>query len=188
MTDCETMVTPHGAKFNAGVLGRIGGWLERESIEWGTIDVLDPFGGVGLIHGLACRDVHTYAVELEPEWAELSALLGPTWCGDFFDFEQPPGWPPPGEWIAVVTSPTYGNRMADHHNARDASKRNTYKTWLGRDPSEGSSATMQWGPSYRDFHAGAWLRVYELLSPGGLFILNVKDHVRKAIVQPVAKW
>ena len=47
---------------------------------------------------------------------------------------------------------------------------------------------MQWGETYRSFHREAWRRVYDLLRPGGYFILNVKDHYRKKTKQPVCAW
>jgi hypothetical protein len=47
---------------------------------------------------------------------------------------------------------------------------------------------MQWGDEYRQFHQAAWLAVYDLLSPTGIFVLNVKDHIRKGVRQPVTKW
>ena len=78
--------------------------------------------------------------------------------------------------------------MADHHDAKDDSKRNTYRHTLGRELTPGSSAEMQWGPEYRRFHQLAWAEVYDLLVPGGYFLLNVKDHIRKGVKQPVSAW
>lgn len=43
---------------------------------------------------------------------------------------------------AVITSPTYGNRMADHHDAQDGSKRITYRH-SGRHPSRWSAAVLE---------------------------------------------
>ena len=53
---------------------------------------------------------------------------------------------------AIATSPCFGNRMADHHEARDPSVRHTYRHRLGRPLSEGSAGALQWGPAYREFH------------------------------------
>ncbi len=89
---------------------------------------------------------------------------------------------------AIVVSPCYGSRMADHHNAQDASKRRTYRHTLGRMPTEGSASVMQWGEEYRDLHAKVWLNSWAWLRKGGYFILNSKDHVRKGEVQPVTAW
>lgn len=78
---------------------------------------------------------------------------------------------------------TYGNRMADSHNARDSSKRMTYKHRLGRHPSAESSATLHWGPKYWEFHKKAWVEQTRILRPGGLFVLNVKNFHRTKTVK-----
>ena len=64
---------------------------------------------------------------------------------------------------AVVTSPCFGNRMADHHNAKDNSKRHTYRHYLGRELTKGSAAGMQWGEEYKHFHTEAWLEAKRVL-------------------------
>lgn len=81
--------------------------------------VLDPFAGVGKIHTL---ENHTSGIELEPEWAAQAPInKGITIVGDALERMR--------EWAtfyvgfdAVVTSPTYGNRMADHHDAKERCK------------------------------------------------------------------
>lgn len=133
-------------------------------------------------------DLRITCVEIEPEWAAVAAqhpLRKQTdyvLCMDFFDMASIV------RYRFIVTSCTYGNRMADHHNATDLSKRNTYRHVLGRELTENSSAAMQWGPEYKQFHKDAWRKVYALTAPGGYFILNVKDHIRKGVKQPVVAW
>lgn len=141
--------------------------------------VLDPFAGVGTVHKLR-PDFETYGVELEPEWACASpytyiadALVLPFGANTF---------------DAIVTSPTFGNRMADHHEARDDSRRNTYRHVLGRELSISNSGGMQWGPQYRIFHIAAWQEAIRVLKPGGLFIVNLKDHIRRGHRQRVTDW
>ena len=51
---------------------------------------------------------------------------------------------------AICTSPTYGNRMADHFEAKDGSKRNTYRYAIGRALDEENTGKMQWGKKYRE--------------------------------------
>lgn len=140
--------------------------------------VLDPFAGTGKIHRV--NHAETVGVELEPEWA---AMHPKTEQGNAlalrFDDES---------FDVIATSPTYGNRFADHHNAKDGSTRRSYTHDLGRALHEDNSGAMQWGHAYRAFHAKAWAEALRVLRPGGLFILNCKDHVRGGRVQRVTAW
>ncbi len=78
--------------------------------------------------------------------------------------------------------------MAYHHDAADESTRLTYKHTLGRDLHEDNSGAMQWGDEYREFHVKAWAEAVRVLKPGGLFVVNVKDHVRDHRKQAIAAW
>lgn len=144
--------------------------------------IVDPFGGTGKIFRLLDHlpDVRIEAIELEPEWAscdsrvQLGNALYPPWTSGSVD--------------AVCTSPTYGNRMADHHDARDASRRNTYTHAIGRKLHADNSGAMQWGDAYRQFHRRVWSLAYDYLRDGGAFVLNIKDHVRKGERMLVTRW
>lgn len=170
------------------------------------IQVLDPFAGIGRIHELPAGQFSTVGGELEPEWANLS---DGTIVADALDFPAPDD-----EYDAVVTSPTWGNRMADHHEARDACKacdgtgvadmldrvpcpkckggglshRNTYRHALGRMPTDGASSIMQFGPQYRRFHRDWIVEAIRLVHPGGLIIVNVANHLRKGVEVDVVGW
>jgi SAM-dependent methyltransferase len=139
--------------------------------------VLDPFAGTGLIHELPNQ---TIGVEIEPEWA---ALHPDTVVGSALELP----WED-GEFDAICTSPTYGNRLADHHNASDPERRRSYTHDLGRPLALDNSGHMQWGPVYRSFHEYAWAEAVRVLRPGGRFVLNIKDHIRNGVQQPVAAW
>jgi tRNA G10 N-methylase Trm11 len=167
-------VAPHPARFTSAHLEVLVDALR--GFDW----VLDPFAGVGTIHRLRRFGHHTIGVELEPEWARQhpGTLLGDARHLQFAD----------GSFDAVATSPTFGNRMADHHNARDASVRHTYRHYLGRSLSAGSSAAMQWGPAYREFHEQAWTEATRIIRPRGRFVLNIKDHIRDGRVAQVTQW
>lgn len=170
-----TAAVAHPAKFTDVILDQI-----AEILSGVTGKVLDPFAGTGRIHQMARPDLETVGVEIEPEWASMHPN---TIVGDALDlpFRY-------GTFDAICTSPTYGNRMADHHDARDGSKRHTYRHYLGRPLHAHNSGQMQWGDAYREFHRVAWAEANRVLRPSGVFILNIKDHIRRGEVEPVMAW
>jgi hypothetical protein len=79
--------------------------------------------------------------------------------------------------------------MADHHNARDGSKRHTYTHYLGRKLHRNNTGAMQWtDPRYKIVHIAVWTESVRVLIPGGSFVLNISDHYRKGKLQPVTDW
>lgn len=163
----------HPAKFSEALLDEIAKHL---GTGW---RVLDPFAGTGRIHKLY-PSVETYGVEIEPEWATLHprTIVGDALALPFND----------ESFDCIATSPTYGNRMADSHNARDGSRRMTYTHVLGRRLHENNSGALQWGEKYQSFHREAWAEAIRVLKPGGGFILNVSDHIRAGKRQYVTRW
>lgn len=218
---------PHPAKYHPDVLQLIAHTLLTEAERRGEkLRVLDPFAGTGLIHTLCdtlCPQAvaETVGVELEPEWAgyDSRTVVGSA-------LALPDDWA--GTFDVVATSPCYGNRMADHHEAKDGcrecggegtrqrlatpaevdagcelgvaydpcstcggsgtTKRHTYRHYLGRSLSEGSTAALQWGPAYRELHDLAWAEALRVLRPGGLVLLNVKNHYRGSRLQRVVEY
>ena len=166
----------HPAKFSDNLLDVIDEWLEgAEGI------LLDPFAGTGKVHRLATSKLYTVGVELEPEWAELHprTIIGNShgklpFRDNSIDY--------------IVTSPVYGNRMSDHHEAKDASYRNTYRHTIGRPLHPANSGQLQWGEKYKDFHIKCWWEVTRVTKPDASFILNTSDHIRKGELQPVTNW
>jgi DNA modification methylase len=161
--------------------------------------VLDPFAGMGNIHQIARADLCTIGIELEQEWAEQhpDTLHGDATRLPFKD----------QSFDAIITSPVYGNRMSDSHNAvercqkckgegcvkcghsgRREYKRLTYTHTLGRQLADNNAGKLQWGEKYKDLHFKAWAEAVRVLKPQGLFVLNVSDHIRKGKVIPVTAW
>ena len=173
-----TETVPHPARFSTPILAEINRLLGARLAP--EASVLDPFAGVGGIHNLPYT---TVGVEIEPEWA---ATHPQTVCGDSTQLSSLfPGY----EFDAIVTSPAYGNRMADNY-AGDAkgTRRFTYRVSLGRALSEGNGAGMQWGASYRELHAAVWAECWSVLRPGGWMVVNVSNHIRAGVEQPVVEW
>lgn len=165
---------PHPARFTPALLPTIAAYLEPG---W---SVFDPFAGTGGVHKLSglVPGLETNGTEIEARWA---AAHPATLHADVFDCI----WPP-GAFDAIVTSPTYGNRMADHHDNRDPSRRLTYQHTYGEPLQPNNSGLLQWGPGYREFHERAWAHIAPWC--GRRFILNVKDHIRDGQVVHVARW
>lgn len=185
------MTTPkHPARFTDAIIEAIAGGIDSalgvtrsEALEDRVeFRLLDPFAGVGGIFKLLdyFPSAKIDAVEIEPEWAAADPRIT---VGDALDL------PWDDETFHVVcTSPTYGNRMADHHDAADDSRRVTYKHYLGRPLSENNSGQLQWGGKYREFHERAWAEAIRVLKPNGVVIVNVKDHIRKGQVMGVGAF
>jgi SAM-dependent methyltransferase len=164
----------HPARFSEEILIVIAELLD------GYQKVLDPFAGVGGIHILAEQGWDTVGIEIEPKWANQNAR---TKQGNALDLPFPDG-----EFDAIATSPTYGNRLADNYQAADPEARHSYVFDYGAALNPDNSGTYQWGDKYRKFHERAWLEATRVLRPGGRFVLNIKDHIRESKWQDVAAW
>lgn len=142
----------------------------------GCENVLDPFAGTGKIGAIKQYGFNgtIYANELEPEW-----LVNNNYNCDVLSFEDAEFLNYPTDYFdAICTSPTYGNRMADHFNAKDNSKRITYTHCLGRQLTDGNTGKMQWGEQYRTKHIKIYTHLAKLCKNNALFVLNIKNHIR----------
>ena len=142
--------------------------------------IFDPFGGTGRVFILqkSYPQAEIYPIELESEWARVNRRTIP---GNalYLPFAN-------HSMDACVTSPTYGNRMADGKSKNG--KRMTYADQLGRKLHPDNSGAMQWGDLYRSFHINAWTEARRVLKHGGIFVLNIKNHIRAGKEQLVTEW
>ncbi len=162
---------PHPAKFNKPLLVAIDCILTAEGI-LPPATILDPMAGVGT--GVAhWNDLgyHAQGVELEPEWAMADPMVR---IGDARKLSEYFGT---SHFDAIITSPAYGNRMADKYAGDPkGSARHTYRISLGRKLSEGSGAAEQYGDAYCNLHA----QIVKQMSffAKDLVIVNMKNHIR----------
>ena len=163
----------HPAKYSAGMM-RLAAQLLPDGGR-----ILDPMAGVGRIHRLQQHGFETVGVELEAEWA---AEHPDTIRGDARALHFPDG-----RFDGIVTSPPYGNRMADGL-LLDGTTRRTYSNALGRDLAEGNAGGLQWGDAYRKLMAEVWAEAVRALCPGGRFVLFHRDHIRDGQWIPVTGW
>jgi len=164
----------HPAKFSSDVLGAMAAHVRGR--------VLDPFAGVGRVHALAAVEAvtGTVGVELEPEWARChpATIVGNALRLPFR----------PRSFDTVATSPTFGNRLSDHHNARDGSVRHSYTHDLGHELHADNSGRLPFGSAYRSFHEAAWRECRRVLRVGGLFVVQVSDFIRDHQTIPVVSF
>lgn len=182
MSTATVTKPPHPAKYSDALIPLFWEIVEQYRVH----SILDPMAGVGKIgllrdYGFAGRIV---ANEIEPEWAAQAPAHVEMHVGDAANMT----WARDGEFDAIVTSPTYGNRMADHHNARDGSRRYTYRHVLGRPLNPANTGQMQWGEAYREAHRRIWTECVRVLRPGGIMVVNCKNHIRRGEIVRVSEW
>jgi len=177
----------HPAKFSSSIMAVLAELVEdeagRRAVPAPDLRVLDPFAGTGRVHQLAGRTVGN---EIEAEWAQMSAntVIGDGTALPFAD----------RSFDVAVTSCTYGNRLADHHDAKDSSRRMSYTHTLGHQLRLNNTGAMayrehqQTSAPYRVLHRAAWLEVWRVLADGGVFFLNVSDFFAQRERQHVTAW
>lgn len=188
-------MTKHPAKFSGPLLDHLARYVD--GTPFCDLAILDPFAGTGRVGQLhkwltrwdesrgVYRGPSIAANEIEPEWAKQCRANGCNHVSVGDARSLPWG---PGAFDAVVTSPTYGNRMADSCEWAEGRKHSTYHSALGRKPSSGSSAVLQWGDAYRRLHREVWAECWRVLVPGGRLVLNIADHYRDGQLQGVPEW
>lgn len=166
----------HPAKYTDALLSAFVKMLK------GCNRILDPFGGTGKVFLLnrwyPRAEIH--AIEIEREWARIGkAINGNALYLPFVD----------RAFDGVCTSPTYGNRMADYTMPADAKwSRISYVDYLGKRLSPDNSGNWQWGEKYKAFHLQVWKEAARVLRDRGVFVLNIKNHIRAGKEIFVTEW
>ena len=179
----ERTAPKHPAPFSPTILAELRSVVDQLAPQFDRLPVriLDPMAGIGTIHRLQSPfTITTTGLEIEPEWA---AQHPDTLEGDATDM-------PFGKecFEMIVTSPPYGNRMADQFVSKDGTKRITYYHFLGRRLHENSSAGMQFGPEYCKTMRDILVECKRVLVPDGVFVLNISDFIRAGKVVPVVQF
>lgn len=181
-----TVVGAHPARYSEALIGPMVALLRPYLL--GHPDLYDPMAGDG--EGLrviaGALDCGHFGSEIEPEFIKNPMIVARD-CRAFAD---------PVE--IAVTSPAYGNRMADQYlgtpeerRLRDEEgvmpRRRSYAIALGRPCSDGSGAALQWGEAYRSLHGDIYRHVIHVNRPR-IFLVNITSHFRAKQYQPVAEW
>jgi tRNA G10 N-methylase Trm11 len=147
--------------------------------------ILDPFAGTGKI-----AEIKKYGYvgkiicnEIEKEWA-VNPDVDEWHIGD----AEGMNYLTDNCIDAICTSPTYGNRMADHFEAKDNSHRITYRHYLGRRLNDANTGKMQWGEKYKEKHKKIFIELKRVLKEDGILIINISDHIRAGKIIPVVGW
>jgi tRNA G10 N-methylase Trm11 len=196
----------HPAKFGAPILAAARELLAPLARDGVLVDLLDPFAGTGRAHEIADDlGVPSYGVEIEPEWASMHPR---TIIGDATELPFATA-----SISAAFTSPCYGNRMSDSQEPHEVCsacsglgyirsltcpkcegagrrdyQRNTYRHVLGRVLHPRNAGQLQWGAHYRVLHVAAWRELDRVLRPGGVAVINLKDHYRADARMHVTAW
>jgi hypothetical protein len=176
----------HPAKFSQVLISHLYDRIRNEPF------VVDCFAGTcQLIRVLGLGFTgHLFMVELQPKW--MPRLFHPQvtlWPGNALYLPFPSGSVP-----CFCSSPCYGNRFSDHHNAKDPYLRESYHhchiRCTGVELEPGNAGILNFKePEYKIFHYRHLIEVYRCLAPGGNYILNMSNHMRlQKEIQVVAWW
>lgn len=180
VTGCPISLKPHPCPFPDYIIDTYQFIVDNLFPDLEYPKILDHMAGIGRIHDLLRCETHS--VEIEPEWA----LSHPqTIIGNATELYFPNSM-----FDGVFFSPPYANRLADRYEPKssDESGRKSYVISLGRQASDGSSATKQWGDEYCELSDLTIKEAIRVLKPGGLLAINVKGHYRKGELVDVSGW
>jgi hypothetical protein len=173
----------HPAKFTSAQIEQIASAIAEEFGEDKGIKILDPYAGIGGVHKLQEFGHFTFGIEIEREWPgqHRDTAVGDSHVFMAANVNR-------NKYDAVVTSYVFPNRMTDHHDAKDGSKRHSYKHYLGRDPAEGSSATLGWGKKWRQFHREGFRLMSRVVKKNGLIIIDSKNCYKQRELVLANEW
>jgi SAM-dependent methyltransferase len=155
--------------------------------------VLDPFAGPGqhlplFEHPPNLPKRKVIGLEIEQPWVDAGAPL--------VQQADSTAMPLRAKSVsAIITSPVYGNRMSDHHRARDNSERRSYTHDIREQTGDPdyeldpcNAGKMAYGREYQVIHAEVYRECWRVARPGCVFLLNVSDFIRKGERVPSAIW
>ncbi len=187
---------PHPAKFSDSILEAMADMIPED-----VQTIVDPMAGVGKVLHLASekRPFNFICNELESEWAvqiTQRAAQNKTTAGTYrVDVHVGDAATWRDERIGhagsmVVTSPPYGNRMADafRSESRPESMKGRYAGELGRRLTGGSLASLGFGPAYESTAEAVFANIFRQMHKGQHFLLNVSNFIRKGEEVDVAKY
>lgn len=186
-----TAVT-HPCRYTTAVLDEIAGLLNGEAFAQGLnrLAVIDPFAGTG-------ERVYRHKTFTEHVWCGLEleeSFIAAPWVMPGNALNIPFG---ARSFHAYATSFVFPNRMTDTFVTAEGSP-HTYMTYRHAAAANHQQRTyqlhqanaggMRWGDAYRAFHSRAIAEGIRVLGQGGLFVVEMKDHLVKGECVHVTDW
>ena len=182
--DSRRLRRPHHTRYNKKVIDAIIPRIGESK------RILDPMAGtierLSILENPINGWHQVWGVELEPEWVEDYKGFNPRLkqgdARDMHFFKD-------AFFDVVIVSPSYGNRDSDRTGEWwDNPDRKTYAGALGRNVSEGSLCVPFEDERYKIGHAVAWAESTRVLKVGGLFVLNIKNHIKAGQIVRCSQW
>ena len=168
---------PHPAKFSKELLPVLASYCYGD-----ILDIMGGTGRAGLLKNFNKNIKSVTINELEREWAEQAYdnNVDTVITGDARNLS---GW-----YDCIVTSPPYGNRMADNFKAgKPDSRRKRYVGDLGRQVSKGSVCCKHFGKGYEEEMTLILDAVISNIV-FDRFILNISNFIRNFKEVDVVSW
>ena len=179
----------HPAQFSDQLIGPLERLISNFECD-GRVDVVDPFAGPGIkLHDLCNRrSWGFYGMDIE-NWE--GRVPGVTVC----DATDDDCWRNLLEGLdnpVIVTSPTYGNGLNDHHLPQEDSRRFTYRVALGEalhDNNSGRYGIRQGRKAWREYWRINSTALIYPMNEGLPIIVNVKAFIHRGeVVDLPSMW